>query len=266
VPTVRVNGAELHYEEAGSGPPIVLVHGVWMSGRFFEAQLEGLSDRFRVVALDLRGHGRSEHVASGHTVAQYARDLRAFLEALELRDCVVAGWSMGSLVVWDYVRQFGVDGLRGFVVVDQSPSDYKWPDWEHGFLDFDALVHTMAAVQTDREALVRDFAPLLFRSDPTDEQLAFVVEETTRLPESIASAIIFDQTVQDYRDTLPLVTVPALVIGGGESKLVPRAAEELVADRMPNARLVVFEESGHCPFMEEPERFNEVLAEFAASV
>ncbi len=84
--TVRVNGVELYYEDVGSGDAVVLVHGVWMSSRCFAPQLEGLADRHRVLALDLRGHGRSEHATSGHTVAQYARDLRAFLEALELRE------------------------------------------------------------------------------------------------------------------------------------------------------------------------------------
>ena len=130
-----------------------------MSSRRFAPQLEGLADRHRVLALDLRGHGGSEHAQSGHTVAQYARDLRAFLEALELREPVVVGWSMGALVLWDYVRQFGVDGLRGIVVVDQTPSDYKWPDWPHGGFDFEELRQVMSACQTDRSAFVDEFVP-----------------------------------------------------------------------------------------------------------
>jgi pimeloyl-ACP methyl ester carboxylesterase len=267
MPKLTVNGAQLHYEEAGSGPPIVLVHGLWMSGRFFQAQLDGLSDRYRVVALDLRGHGRSEHVTSGHTVAQYARDLRSLLEALELRDPVVVGWSMGALVIWDYVRQFGVTRLRGVVIVDQTTSDYKWPDWPHGFFDFDALRHVMAASQTDRRALLADFIPALFKAEPPSEQHAALIrEEAMRLPDTIATAIIFDQTVQDYRDVLPLVAVPALVCTGRDEKLVPVAAEEWVAEQMPDARIVVFEESGHCPFIEEPERFNEVVDEWIQSL
>jgi pimeloyl-ACP methyl ester carboxylesterase len=265
--TVRVNGAELYYEDAGAGDPVVFVHGVWMSGRCFGPQLEGLADRYRVVALDLRGHGRSEHVTTGHTVAQYARDLRAFVEALGLDRPVMVGWSMGALVAWDYVRQFGADGLAGFVVVDQTPSDYAWPDWPHGFFDFEAVRHTMAACQTDRAAFVEEFIPVLFKAEPpAPEHAALIRDETLRLPDTIASAIIFDQTVQDYRDVLPQVTVPALVCTGRDEKLVPVAAEEYVAAQMPNARPVVFEDSGHCPFIEEPERFNEVLSEFVESL
>ncbi len=265
--TVRVNGVELYYQDVGSGDAVVFVHGVWMSSRCFASQLEGLADRHRVLALDLRGHGGSEHAQSGHTMAQYARDLRAFLEALELREPVVVGWSMGALVLWDYVRQFGVDGLRGIVVVDQTPSDYKWPDWPHGGFDFEELRHVMSACQTDRSAFVDEFVPLLFKAEPpAPEHAALIREETLRLPDTIASVIIFDQTMQDYRDVLSQVTVPALVCTGRDEKLVPVEAEEWVVEQMPDARLVVFEESGHCPFIEEPDRFNQVIADWIGSL
>jgi pimeloyl-ACP methyl ester carboxylesterase len=86
-----------------------------------------------------------------------------------------------------------------------------------------------------------------------------MVEEIMRPQCSVASAIIFDQTVQDYRPVLPSVTCPVLVLTGADEKLVPIAAAEEVASRTRDARLVVFGESGHCPFLEEPDRFNEVV-------
>jgi len=266
MPSVSVNGAELHYEDVGEGQPIVFVHGVWMSGRFFERQLAYFGERYRAIALDLRGHGRSEHVHEGHTVAQYARDLRSVLETLGLGGAVAVGWSMGALVIWDYVRQLGTEGLRGIVVVDQSTSDYKWPDWPHGFLDFEGLRHVMAAVQTDREGLLTEFIPLLFKEPPSEEQSALILGEAQRLPASVASAIIFDQTAQDYRDVLPTVDVPVLVVTGADEKLVAVETQQYIVDQSPNGRLVVLPESGHCPFLEEPDRFNEALEAFVQSL
>lgn len=266
MPSVTVNGAELHYEEVGEGQPIVFLHGVWMSGRFFDRQLSYFGERYRAVALDFRGHGRSEHVHEGHTVAQYARDFRAVLEILGLGGAVVVGWSMGAFVIWDYVRQLGTEGLRGVVVVDQTTSDFKWPDWPYGFLDFEALRHVMAATQTDRQSLLADFIPLMFKDPPSEAHSALVLGETLRLPASIASAIIFDQTVQDYRPVLADVDVPVLVCTGADEKLVPVAAEQYIVDQSPNARLVVFEQSGHCPFLEEPDRFNEEVDAFVSSL
>jgi non-heme chloroperoxidase len=150
VPRGTVNGVKLHYEDEGEGTPVVFVHGVWMSGHFFEPQRPFFRERHRSIVLDLRAHGASEHVHHGHTLPQYAGDLAAFLEALGLDGAVLVGWSMGALVVWDLIDQLGTGGIRGFVVVDQTTSDYKWPDWPHGMLDLDGLRHVMESVQTDR--------------------------------------------------------------------------------------------------------------------
>lgn len=266
MPSVTVNGAELHYEEVGEGPPIVFIHGVWMSGRVFERQLKYFGERYRAVALDLRGHGRSEHVHEGHTVAQYARDLRSVLETLGLGNAVAVGWSMGALVIWEYVKQLGTDGLRGIVVVDQTTSDYQWPDWPYGLFDFDGLRHVMAGAQTDRQSLIEGFIPLLFKEPPSEEHSALIVGEALRPPATIASTIIFDQTVQDYRPVLPEIDVPVLVCTGADERAVPIEAERYIVDHTPNARLVVFEESGHCPFLEEPDRFNEEVDAFVRSL
>jgi pimeloyl-ACP methyl ester carboxylesterase len=266
MPTVRVNDCDLHYEEAGDGPPVLFIHGLWCSGRFFRDQLPAFAERFRTVVLDLRGHGRSEHTRSGHTVAQYARDVRAFCEALGLEDVVVLGWSMGSLVIWDYVEQYGTDRLRAMVDVDQSPSDYRWPDWPYGMLDLAALHHLHAGVQTDFPATAGQMVPLVFKDPPPPDVAAWVVAEVTRLPPGIAAAILFEQTVVDYRETLPKVTVPALLCFGRSEQLVPVAAAEWMVERMPSAELVVFEDSDHCPFLEEAGRFTEVVGDWIAAL
>jgi non-heme chloroperoxidase len=260
--TVRVNGAELYYEDEGTGDPVVFVHGVWATSKFFRRQMPHFAQSHRAVALDLRGHGRSEHVDHGHTVPQYARDLRKFLSALGLERPVLVGWSMGSFVIWDYVRQFGTDGLRGLVFVDQSPSDYRWPDWPYGPFDFNTLRHIMSEVQGEgREALVRGFIPMIFKELPAEGDQAWMCEEMMRMPATIASSIIYDQTMQDYRDTLPRVTVPALLCVGTDSFVAPEAAE-LMRSSMPDTRVAVFKQSRHTPFFEEPELFNKTLEDW----
>jgi len=98
MPTLRCNGADLYYEDVGDGEPIVFLHSVTAGLRYFEPQLASLSDEYRTIALDFRGHGRSEKTELGHTLPQHARDLRCFLETLDLDDVVVAGWSMGAIV------------------------------------------------------------------------------------------------------------------------------------------------------------------------
>ncbi|AKT44014.1 alpha/beta fold hydrolase [Chondromyces crocatus] len=267
MPRVNVRGCELYYEDsAARGQAVVFVHGVWMSGRFFQPQFLALGEQFRIVVPDLRGHGRSAQVPVGHTVPTYARDLRGLLETLKLDDVVLVGWSMGCMVIWDYIQQFGTQGIRGTVLVDQSPCDFKSDDWPFGAFDLPQLTAIMDLVQTNRDAFVHDFISLMGAEEPNDEQRQWFFDEITRPSEAIASAILFDQTMRDYRPMLEHINVPTLVGCGRKDKLVPTAASEHVARQIPGARHVIFDNSGHCPFLDEPERVNEELARFIQSL
>lgn len=268
MPMIRITDRlDLHYEESGAGRPIVFVHGVWMSGRYFHRQLVGLSASHHAIALDLRGHGRSTHTPDGHTMATYAGDLRAFLKAKGLRDVVLTGWSMGCMVIWDYFKQFGDENVAAAIFVDQSPSDFKWPDWDLGLFDLPTLVHLMSAVQTGREKVYRDFIPMLFKRPPGAADVEWMVAENMRLPASIASAVLFDQTMQDYRADLAQVTVPTLVIAGGMAdKLLPTESVKFVHENIPGSQYSVFDDSNHCPFLEEPERFNREVDAFVGAL
>jgi pimeloyl-ACP methyl ester carboxylesterase len=152
------------------------------------------------------------------------------------------------------------------VIIDESASDFRWPDWPYGFADLPALAHIMSAIQTDRSAFVRGFIPAMFKDALAEDDAAWMFAEITRMPESVASAILFDQTVQDYRPMLEKVMLPTLLCFGRDEKLIPVAAGEHLAQHMPNARLVIFEESSHCPFLEEPQRFNDEVASFVQSL
>ena len=263
---LNLNGARLYYEEEGEGQPILFIHGVWMSGRFFKKQVPYFAQHYRVIVPDLRSHGHSAQVHFGHTVASYARDIHTMINELGLRDVVLAGWSMGALVIWDYFKQFGSENVMATIVIDQSASDFTSPDWPMGLFDFTGLCQMMAAVQTDRETAVREFIPLMFKEEPTEEDAGWMFDEITRLPESVASAILFDQTLQDYRPALSSITVPTLLCFGRDEKLYPVAAGEHLCQNLPDARLVVFEESSHCPFLEEPRHFNQEVDRFIQSL
>jgi len=266
VPKVTVRGVELSYEERGSGRPTVLLHGVWMSSRFFAKQLDPLGERCRAIALDFRGHGRSEKTEGGHTVAEYAADLREFLGALDLRDVVLVGWSMGAFVIWEYVKQFGTDGIAGTVVVDESASDFAWDGWPHGIITSELLRDLNEGVQSDRRGLIHHFIPLMFKEEPAPEDVAWMAEEMALPPAGVASSILLDQTLRDYRNDLAKVTAPTLVAFGGDEKLLKVAAGQHLVEHLPSARLVVFEGSSHCPFLEEPDLFNKTVLEFVESL
>lgn len=264
---VRCNGADLYYEAAGEGNPIVFLHGVLHSRRFYEPQLTELSETYRTVALDFRGHGRSETTELGHTVAQYARDVHAVLDELGLEDVVLVGWSMGALVAWDYVEQFGTDRLRGLVDVDMEASRFQWDDYEFGLTDLAGLMDTLAMAQGDRTSLVDRMTEQVF-THPSAATTRLQVDEIARVPAPIRSAILFDALTRDYRDIISELGVPMLVCAGAddESTRGTVASVRNVADLAPDATFELFEDSGHGPCYEEPERFNRVLQGFVESI
>jgi non-heme chloroperoxidase len=267
VPFLKIeDGVNLYYEDKGNGTPVLFIHGVWMSNKFFQKQIPYFSKEYRAISLDLRGHGRSSHIQRGHTISNYAKDVKIFMEKLELKDAVLVGWSMGAFVVWEYLKQFGTEGIKGTVIVDEMASDFNWPDFPIGAFDFQALTSIMRQVQEDRTGFLSGFIPLMFKDDLNKESLDWMLEETTRLPESIASAILFDQSVVDYRDFFPNIASPTLLCFGRAEKLIPVAAGEHLQQNIKNSKLVIFEHSCHCPFWEEPDLFNETVDRFIKSL
>ena len=253
---------ELYYRDLGHGQPVVFIHGAWMSHRFFQKQTPYFSQTYRSISFDLRGHGRSTKVPYGHTVANYARDLRAFLDGLKLKEAILVGWSLGGMLIWEYFNQFGAENLSGVVIVNQPASDFRWDDWPQGLVDLSELRYRMQAIQTDWASYLNGFIPSMFRHPQSHGEFRWMFEEITRLPESIAGAILFDKTLQDYRPLLSKVSLPTLLCFGAHDKLVPVTAGHQLAAAIPDSRLVIFKDSGHCPFFEQPDEFNAQVDKF----
>lgn len=266
MPYIQCNGANLYYEDKGEGPPIVFIHGAIAGLRFFEPQLTGLSNEYRTVAFDYRGHGRSSKTEQGHTVPQYAHDLHAFLEQRCLDDVVLVGWSLGALVSWEYVDQFGTGRLRAMVDVDMEASRFQWEDYEHGTTNLEALTALLFRVQTDHLSLIEQITERILKDLPSAEMRTLIFDELSRTPPLVMSAILFDCTMRDYRNVLPTVNVPTLVCAGVDEKWRTVAAVKHVAELIPDARFELFKESGHCLTIEEPERFNQVVKNFVESL
>ncbi len=260
------DGALIYFEVTGSGPPIVFVHGWTMSGRFWKRQVEGLSGACTVVTIDLRAHGNSSKVLHGHTIPRYALDVRAVVEALQLRDVVLVGWSMGGPVVLDYWRRFGADRLRALALVDTTPFPFS-PDASNahrmkGF-NYDQMNAALAVVLGGREAFARRFVDDMFKSGTAPPQDAgWMVAESLKTPAVVAAAIYSDFLMRDYTSVLGTITVPTAVFAG-DSRIFERGIEQgrWVAERIPAATFIASAGGGHLLFYEEPELFNRQLRE-----
>ena len=262
------DGAKLYFEDRGKGDVIVLVHGWMCSSRFWRANAPELAQEFRVVALDLRGHGYSSKTLSGHTVPQYARDVRALIERLDLRDVTLAGWSLGGAVVLSYWQQYAGDHrLRGFGLIDSTPAPFHPGAWNSHPLKATRLEGAAAvnsAYIADRVKAATAFAHAMFKGGKAPEaDAAWITAELLKTPPWIALAIYADFILGDYTAVLPSVGVPAIVYGA-DSNVFKTGIEQArwVAAQLPKGRFVPFEDGGHLLFYESPGKFNRSLAEF----
>lgn len=266
MPSIAVNQTVLSYTDQGQGTPIIFLHGVWMSSVFFQKQLKPLSEKHRVITIDFRGHGLSQDPHDGHTVAQYAKDVKQIIDQLDLKNVVFVGWSMGAFVMWEYLELFGIDNVQGTVIVDESASDFKWEDWPYGFADFSTLTHLMQMIQTEREVMLDGFLPLMFKDQLEADTLAWMKLEIMKVHPTTAGVILFDQTTRDYRQHIAKFLIPTLICFGRDGKLIPVEAADYFLEHIPSSELVVFEESSHCPFLEESEKFNHELTQFIQKI
>lgn len=260
---VSARGVGFEVIDRGEGRPVVFVHGMMCSGGFFARQVDRLAQGHRVIVPDLRGHGESDKPADGHTVAGYADDLHALLAELGVERPVLVGWSMGSMVGYEYLARHGADSLAALVIVDQPPSDFAWPDYEFGFFTPQILDQILEELQTSPDALIEMLVGMMLH-DPQPADAEWMAGEMRKVAPVTAATILVSQTLKDYRPFLPEIGVPCLVAFGADPKLTSPDAGRYIAQRIPGARLELFEHSSHAPFWEEPDRFNAVMESFLA--
>lgn len=250
----------------------MLVHGWALHGGFFRPQLEELSRHFHVIIPDLAGHGRSALASGPFTIARLADDLHALLERLDASDVLAVGWSMGAMVLWDFIQRHGTGRFAGLVVEDMTPRILNTPDWQLGLAggyDSEADALFQSAMRRDWASHAASFAPRICARGMQDERsviIARAAEEMSASRPGAMAALWASMTAQDYREALRSVLVPTLVAHGALSQLYPAQMAEYLSVQIPNARRIAFLRSGHAPHLEEPARFNLAIEEFSASL
>lgn len=259
------DGVPMYYEDDGTGPAVILIHGWTMNGSFWAQNVPALAGSHRVVNVDLRGHGQSGKTDAGHTIAQYAADVHHLIRHLGLRDVTMVGWSMGTAVTLSFIEQFGTGLLKSTALVDQSPRFLSAPDWDFPLFGAYTPADIAALVQGlhhARPVVAKPFIADCFASEPPSEVTDAVYAETTKTSTGAAADVWFNMAYADFRSVLPSVDVPTLLAYGKRSKIFPGDLDQWMATQLPDAHVVPFEQSGHAPFSEEPDAFNEALLGF----
>ena len=257
MPDVRTgDGVRLHYLDEGRGSTVVLIGGFLMGARAWRVQMDALVPKHRVVALDRRHHGDSERPGGGHRLSRHAADVHDALVALDLDEVLLVGASMGASTIYAYLDQFGTDRLRGVVPIDQSPKMINEGDWSYGFYDL---------TRESLDAFIAGFPGGLNPfHNPNDLAVRTMLAGHTDVEMDVVRPLLRNHAEADWRDVFPKVDVPLLAIAGKHCPLWPYESSAFIADAAPQGDLLVCEDSGHVPFLEEADKVNEALLAFAA--
>jgi non-heme chloroperoxidase len=267
------NGApiEIHYEDHGSGQPVVLIHGYPLDGNSWERQeRELLANGHRVISYDRRGFGRSSQPTVGYDYDTFAADLNALIEHLDLTDVVLVGFSMGTGEVTRYLGTYGSNRVRKAALLGALPPFLLKTDDNPEGVAGKVFEEIKAAIVHDRYAYFKDFFDNFYNVDKLapkriSEQAWQASFNVAAGSSPFASYACVDTWLTDFRGDLPNIDVPVLVVHGTEDRILPFSA---TAERLPalidDVRLVPVEGGPHNIAWTHPDEVNPALLEFLA--
>jgi pimeloyl-[acyl-carrier protein] methyl ester esterase len=262
-------GEELWYEDEGSGLPVVLVHGWCMSSAVWKLQFDGLAASMRLLAPDLRGHGRSRAISGGLDFDTFAEDLADLFDTLALSCVVLIGWSMGGQIVINSSAELS-DRLAGMVLVSATPSFTASDDFPYGLAAHEAGGMRIK-VQRNISRALDGFYSRMFAADELENnsipaEIKHILSTITP-PDSAAALDALDALARtDLRHLLATITVPTLILNGAMDQICLPQASRYLKEHISYAKQIIFPECGHAPFLTRSGQFNAQITRFARSV
>lgn len=254
---VENDGVKIHYlarnlddiEKAS----LLFVPGVMMPAWIWEKQLDYFAKKYRVVAMDPRSQGDSDQSSEGHYAFSMAKDIKQVVDTLELQPLVLIGWSLAVSEVVNYAVHFDSKDLIGLVLVDGLVGiDPSVPFYQK-------TVDYWSELQVDRVSKTREFIKIIFKQPQSEVYFEKLIESALRTPTNTVMTLIDNYILQDFRPLLPRITPPTLIATTEGPRL---GYMQKMQKMLPKGYLEIFDAAGHALFVDQPERFNQVLESF----
>ena len=250
----------LHVEVTGSGESLLLIHGWGMHGGMWGSAAERLARDYRVIAVDLPGHGYSQEKKTNGSLDSIVDELSAqFDEPLNL-----CGWSLGGQIAMRWAQRYPQQVSR-LALVASTPCFVRKTGWDCA-MDAETLAEFAAALEQNYALTLRRFLALQVRGSENERELLAELRAAlfSRGEPELAALRSGLNILRDcdLREALPQIELPALVIAGERDTLTPPQASRHIAERMPQARLTVLAGAAHAPFLSHPDQFVACLKSF----
>ncbi len=259
----QVNEIGIAYDEVGSGPAIVLLHGYPFNRTLWRQQTEALIPGNRVITPDLRGHGESPTTPGAATMEAMARDVAGLLDHLKIGRATIAGLSMGGYVALSFYRLFP-SCARALVLADTRAQGDTQENKKARAAQAEKALHE------GMEGIADAMLPKLFAPE-TVAQRPEIVKRVREMmvqtqPEGAAAALAGMAQREDQRPFLSRIVVPTLILVGRQDAITPLEDSEAMHYAIAGSKLKVIEGAGHVSNLERPEEFNETLLKFLQQI
>lgn len=271
-----VDGGSLHVVERGQGRPLVLIHGITLQAAVWSPQLHELADRYRVLAMDVRGHGQSRSGTAGFGRKVAARDVRTVLEHFDVHGAVIIGHSMGGMILMEFAGDFPDEldeRVAGLVFMDTAayqilprpalPVAQAFGRRLKGRFEGGGRVPHWRVGEDDLSWVT---ARLAFGEHPSGKAVGQVRRFLEEVPQSTSLPSGIDLLDHDAREALAATHTPSMVLVGSRDLLTPVFAARRIANFLPNSRFEVLAGAGHQLMQERPREVAALLDDFVAGL
>jgi non-heme chloroperoxidase len=267
---VRVSpDLELYYEEAGSGTPIIFIPGWTGTTEYLRQQIAHFSKRYRAISYDPRSQGRSSKTLENNNYTQHGADLKAFIDALKLKEVILVGHSWGCHDAYAYFRAYGTENVKAFVCIDQGPKDIIEQEGDWGSVKSAVDLKGFHDGMTyDRLKTTRDFLQSMVTRPLTEEEKNWWVDQLLKTPTSVAVLLNYDGKLADYTAEARMIDgkIPVLNVlaDPGWYEGWTASGKAWLKKNAPHSEVVAF--GLHLMLWEFPEKFNAAVEAFLEKV
>lgn len=256
---------KIYYKVKGQGVPIIFIHGFSENHTCFRIQERVLSKEYKIITYDLRGHGKSDRWDRGLNLKRFSWDLKELIDYLKLEDVILVGWSMGASIIFEYVKNFGIDKISKLCIIDKSPKAINDNTWNlglyHGEYTIKDAEKDLNLIKYDwmdfGERFIKTMAPYF-----NEDQMKIAREKLKENSPKVMYSMWESMIEKDYRNILDKISIPTLILFGEKSSLYSIEVGQYLRDNIRYSKLVVFEDCTHLLVLENPIKFHKVLGEF----